>query len=98
MIHGDIMSLDEQDNIEIIAEKEDSIYLIMVESRKWEDINYTKTKVIAKIHNFKEYAKSKEAKKKYKNKRIKIVLESKYEPPQNIKNLLKRERVKLEVQ
>lgn len=89
------MSLEEYAQIDIVATKGKEVKLFIIEGRKWADIEGAGTKLLAKLENIKRYANSKEARRKFRGKKITVALDFKYDIPTNIKKLLKQEAVEL---
>lgn len=95
-----MVGVDDQTVIEIIRGTTDGrVELIMVEGRDWNtEIEEPYLKLYAKIKNVKRHIESEEFKEKYGNpKKIVIRLESPYDPPEEIKNLCKKENVEIVV-
>jgi len=91
------MTIDKYDIVDMTALRDNLILLLIIESREWPKIKNATTKLFIKISNYKNYIKSNEFRKRYKTQKIKIILNSKYNPPQVIKNMLKKEGVILSV-
>jgi len=89
--------INKHDVIDVIGTKGDKVVLIITEGRKWEDIDNYTIKTLVKINNYKSYTESEEFRKKYKNKKIEIILDSQYEPPKIIKKMLNDEKVILSI-
>jgi len=91
-------NIDEINTIETIAiDKKGNILFILMEQRKWKDIKDSDIKLNLKIANARIYAISEEFEKKYKNKKPIIRLYTVYEPPEEIKKILKKEGIEYEL-
>jgi hypothetical protein len=91
------MTIDKVHTIDMIGTRDNTVSLLIIEGRKWEDIKGCIAKTFAKINNYKNHIESEDFKSKYKNKKIELVLESQYEPPKVIKKMLKDENVILSI-
>lgn len=91
------MSVDKIHQIDATGTKGNEVYVMILEGRRWEDIKESRLKLTVKIMNIKDYLKSDEAQEKYKNKKVKIILDTQYEPPKDVKDILKKEKVILSI-
>jgi len=92
------LSIDNFDKVDIVLDKKDGeTTLIIAEGRDWKEIEEANIKIITKIRTYKKYARSHEFKKKHPHKSSNIILECRYEPPLEIKKILKQENVRYNV-
>lgn len=87
------MSVSETNNVDVISKGKNDIRMIITEHRDWNVIPNADVDLAIKIAKYRKYAGSGAFKEKHGNKKVKIVLASKSKIPENIKKLLKAERI-----
>lgn len=87
------------DVIDIVAEKKGIPLLAMVEGRKWKDskniYSLMFSQLILKALNYAKYANSEDFKKKYKNSGVVIAYHTIDEPPKEVRDFLKENKVEI---
>lgn len=91
------MTFEEPLKIDLVAVKGKEVKFFIIEGRRWDEIESPGAKLFVKLENIKRYAASEAAIKKYKGKKITIAINTKYDLPNNIKKLLKRDKVEIYV-
>jgi len=100
------MSLTESDKlntIDMVVDEGKVVYLIIMEGMPWSEIKNAEKALLTKIENYRKYMADPEFLKKcvkktiFGKKTIKIRLAARFDPPSKIKDILKREKIELQM-